>query len=484
MTFKLKELKEIRDLIDRTINIMLTRYGKETVEELHEPRRSEILKLDAELDIIATLISRIPGQEPKSSNKKSSSSQQPSVYVPTKQDYLSMFYGSMLVTRIHTNDLYGKLATGLSEIIGLDDGVNAPSEYDIANFHVTYNSFLQKQLFADGDSRTGLRKDHPFLAVKTEILQQLLELSYEMEKDAQVAVVRSLITTEQAGKSKPYAKVTPESALAPFKALVKSSDENETSWTKLRKALEKLISDECGDKNVASINKLDAPRSTQLAFLDQLSKTLASSDLNDNEKTAVLAGAMHLVYHEIKLSYKLLSPTGVVYNSLTTILNADMVTAQDVESLLHATNHFIRHNTIVLVPKEESKEKTSKEQPRTYCKAITQDNPFAKIPDFDLKHYLVLLQTMICDKRTVASKAIFEPILEAEKIIEASQSKSNSWMPSIGMPSISMPSLGGMFGKKAPKKSDSEPTVDQKRTEDHKDDETLVTETDNTRTLS
>lgn len=480
MTFKLKELKQIRDLIDRTINIMLTNYGKETVEELHEPRRSEILKLDAELDIIATLISRIPEQEPKSSNKKSSSSQQPSVYVPTKQDYLSMFYGSMLVTRIHTNDLYGKLAKGLAKIIGLNDGVDAPSEYDIANFHVTYNSFLQKQLFADGDSRTGLRKDHPFLAVKTEILQQLLELSYEMEKDAQVAVVRSLITTELAGKSRPYNKVTPESALA----LVKSSDESETSWTKLSKALEKLISDECGGKGVGAIDELNATRSTQLAFLDQLSKTLDSSDLNNNEKTAVLAGAMHLVRHEIKLSYTLLSPTGVVYNSLTTILNADKVTAQDVESLLHATNHFIRHNTIVLVPKEESKEKTSKEQPRTYCKAITQDNPFAKIPNFDLKHYLVLLQTMICDKRTVASQAIFKPILEAEKIIEASQSKSNSWMPSIGMPSISMPSIGGMFGKKAPKKSDSEPTVDQKRTEDHKDDETLVTETDNTRTLS
>jgi hypothetical protein len=455
MTFKFKEIKTLKSQLDRVISIMLRYYEVDNVEALHEPRRSELLMLDAVFVEISTLIEELPKPVPK----KLTPSDIPSPIInpggstlsstTQKKEYLSMFYGAMLVARTHANDPKSKLATGLNDIIGL--GPDAPTDAEVASFHVAFNKFIQKYLFENGDSRLGLKKEHPFSAVKREVLFELLNTNSELERDAQNAVIQSLVADGKNLKNKIYNQKTPISALQAF--MKRAKKENETCWTKLCQALETVFVDECSDKGVASINLLDKVRAPQLQFLETLKDMLNVSKLDDQEKTAVLAGGMYLVLQEIISSYHLMTPGGVVHDSLKTILDVDDAAYQDIESLLQATDHFLRNHTIVMVAiKEEANDKTEtndktevkdkpKEPVQSFRKAIYADHSFTKIPEFNLKHYLTVLQNMICDKRIAVSNEINTALKEEQKLTNHAGSWSNS---------LKRVPLIGMFHKKTP----------------------------------
>lgn len=421
MTFKLKELIELKAHLERTIDIMLKHNNKDTIEELHEPRRSELLILATALKDAEAQISERPAKASGSASSK--------ITPPTIQEkYLSAYYGLMLAAREHTGDLNGKLAKRIADATDIK-AENKPEEQDLANFHTAANVYLQRKLFTNSDSRNGIKKDHVFTAVAPEKLKELLEISYKLDNDAQIAVITSLAVTEKSPAVKAYAKQTPESALAIF-----------PSWAKLLEALDTLIAHELADKNVATINELDRARAAQLYSLEALAKQLKTTSIDEKEKIAVLAGTMHLVHQQIKLEYKYSKPeNSLIYNELGKLLHIKTAKSQDIEALLHAANQYIRYTTIAQLSSEPQ-----------VIKAIRSKHLFASIEHFDLKAVLTLFQNMIYDSRVVASKLVFEALVhtaEAEKVLAQEPEASKSWIPSLP----SLPSLGGMFSASAKK---------------------------------
>lgn len=418
MTFKLKEFIELKAHLDRTVDIMLKHNKKSDIEDLHEPRRSELLMLVTALNDIITQINEKSAKVSSSvSGKKAASSIQ--------SDYLLAYNGIMLVARRHATDLSGKLASRLADAVGIDEPKDKPTVQDFASAHVAANIYIQRALFANGDSRNGIKKDHIFSAIAPEKLKELLETSYVLEKEAQIEVIKALAITEKSPTVRPYSKQTPETALAIF-----------PSWAKLIEALDTLIADELADKNVATIKKLDPVRAAQLNFLETLCKQLKTASLEEKEKVAVLAGAMHLVHQQIKLEY---TYNSLVYNELGKLLHIYTAIPQDVEALLHAANQYIRYATIAQIPNEQ----------HGVGKAIRTKHPFESIDNFDLKTVLNLFQQMISDKRVAASKLIFEELKqqasEAEKeLVKDLQASSKSWISSLS-------SLNGIFSGGAKK---------------------------------
>lgn len=427
MTFKLKEFSELKAHLDRTVDIMLKHNKKDTIDELHEPRRSELLMLVTALNDIITQINEKSAKVSSSvSGKKAASS--------ILSDYLLAYNGIMLVARQHTADLNGKLAKRLADALGINEPKDKPTVQDFASAHVAANIYMQRALFANGDSRNGIKKDHIFSAIALEKLKELLEKSYTLEKEAQIEVIKALAVTEKSPAIRPYSKQTPETALAVF-----------PSWEKLTEALDTLIANELADKNVATINELDPVRAVQLDFLETLCKQLKTTNLDEKEKIAVLAGTMHLVHQQIKLEYNYSAPeNSLVYNELGKLLHIETAIPQDAEALLHAANQYIRYATIAQTPNEQ----------HGVGKAIRTKHPFASIANFDLKTVLSLFQQMICDKRVVAaSKLISEALKQAAEAEEAlakePQASSKSWP-------ISLPSFSGIFSTKKAKAVDPE----------------------------
>lgn len=442
MTFKFKGLIELEAHLDRTIDIMLKHNKKDIIEELHEPRRSELLMLSMALtDIKTPKIEEHEIVSSSASSKKAKASAAASkVDAATDINHLAAYYGLMLAARIHTGDLNGKLAKRLADAVGINEQVkdeDKPSTYDFSHFHEETTKYLQSKLFAANDSRQGIQKGHIFSAVAPEKLKELLEINYVLEKEAQIEVIKSLAVTEKQ-PARVYNKQTPETAVAVF-----------PSWAKLIEALDTLIANELADKNVATINELDPARAAQLYFLEALGKQLKTAKIDEKEKIAILAGSMHVVHQQIKLEYKYLDPnSSLTYRELGALLHLKTAKTQDVEALLHAANQYLRYTTITAIT-----------HAHVNTREIYSKHPFASIEGFDLKGVLALLQNMICDTRVAASKLVFEALVhtaEAEKVLAKEPGASKSWIPSL--PSLPSLSLGGMFGASA-KKAEAEKAV-------------------------
>lgn len=402
MTFVLKSLEKLKEHFGITKDLMLRSYGYSNIKDLHEPRRSEMLLLQAVLDKIDEQIRRL--------NESQEKAEKIELYT---QDYLSVYYGAMLVARHDTHDLSGKLAKRLADALCINNSVpteEKPNLYHIAKFHMAFNAFLQAQLFKGGDLRQGLKEEHLLSAISNDDLKRLLKISYELEREAQQAVIATLAVDGKKNvdlKNYVIKKEIPASAIAPFK-----------SFTQLREELRDLITEEYKSKNKATINELGQPRAAQLNFLVTMSELLGESIIKDSEKTAILAGAMHLVHQQIHQTYTLLSPErAVVYKGLHALLSIDETHPQDIEALLHATNSFIRFSSISTKPILEQK--------NGIIKSLNIANPFAKIDGLDLKEILNVCQKMICTCRDTSRHQIFMALKQDEK---PEQPTTSSWI--------------------------------------------------------
>lgn len=438
MTFKFKTLSELEENLRFTKSLMLAAnsLGEGEIDKLHEPRRSEILYLEAVLKNIQEHMKK------------------PKLTPAQLQNLPAVYYGAVLTVLLDSGDLEGKLASNLATGIGLDKKTplaNQPSLIVQAKCHTLLNAYLQAQLFKDGDLRNQITKGHPLTGLDTlvqdkptEHMNRLVLLGYQLECKAQQAVINSLPSNQRADSLKFYEpkRKTPASAII------------NTTWPLLKAALTETIIAELASKpkksllgitlspGVSTIEALGQPRSSQLNYLRAVEALLDNSSLKEGEKIAILTGAMHFICKQIDEEYTVKAnlKNSVVYTHLAKILNLQSIELPDRETLLEAANQFTRAMTIYS-PKPEEEEKGAK-------KAFLTNNPFKDIDGLDMKAILCMFQESIMDCRETIFKQkshIHKTILITAPSGEKPQS---SWMPS-----FSGLSQWGMFGSNGAEES-------------------------------
>lgn len=414
MTFELKELSTLKKEFNDAVDVLLKRDKKiKKIEDLSNPRKYELQYLTA-------ILSRLEEQVSERTIK-------PQVAALT-------FYGAMqTVMRDIENkrgmlDSSGLLSDSLANIIGINAEVraeNKPDLYQTSKFYTALNEFL-KQIFINNDSRKGFKKEHILHVIPTNHLNELIETSYLLSKNAEKAIVDSLATTGQSIVvfEKPTPPTVEEKKETPVVeeqktvfigeyAASKKSPISATgrfgSWEDLTLALDDLIKDELADKNVSKINKLGLHRAAQLHFLNTIKAAVQATGINESEKLAVLAGAMHLVRKQIDDEYAsaILTSTenSIIHKGLDKILGKKgEVDAQDIEALIFSTTQFMRFLSVE--PKAEAK------------KSIRNKHIFSEIAGFDLKNTFTLCIDMIHDCRNVALHHVVEEFNKEGKIPE------------------------------------------------------------------
>ncbi|AWN75130.1 hypothetical protein LEAN103870_16240 [Legionella anisa] len=385
MTFVLKDLSELRKLFDHAVSVYLKREKKGKIEDLSDRRKFE-------LQFLSSILEKLEEQSKEHS-------------VPTAN---LVFYGAMYTVlqdirnNRKTGESFGLLYDDLNDIIGIGDDVkeeDKPDLYQIAKFYTALNAFLN-QVFIENDSRKGFAKNHMLTAVPTESLSKLIHTSYQLENEAQKAIVASFTTD---GQTAPELSKYKAFKRSPVSATVRFG-----GWDKLNADLDELIKDELADKNVSKIEKLSKERIAQLHSLNAIRNTLKTSAIEEDEKVAILAGAMHLVRQQIIIecasSYLKKKENSVIFKGLNKLLAIDVVSSQDVESLVTSATQFIQFMTVD--PKKNGK------------KAIRNNHIFSAIADFDLKATFNLLIDMIFARRTTALDEVVEEFKKETKAKE------------------------------------------------------------------
>ncbi|WP_298628330.1 hypothetical protein [uncultured Legionella sp.] len=399
MTFALKDFEYLKKHFNDCVEFVLKRDHKEKIADLPSRRRDE-------LQFLTTVIAELDKQIAVLNIDK----QLERVKIESRADkraellkpYVNILYGAMLITnqdivkRMHSGESTSKVLDRLNIAMGLDKGKPSDTQFD--TFFKSINNFLNL-IYADNDSRKGFKKEHILQTVPALKLVQFAKIGFELEEATQKTIHVALPFD---GKSQTdgswYKPAQSVSALivAPF-----------TSFAALKKSLHQLIIAETADKNSAAISELDTKRAAQLQFLDNLAQSLSESKadaIQETEKMAILAGAMHIVRGQIAIEYKYeplthtdFSPTmmsngSIVHTELTKILNAKTTSVQDIEALIFAANQYIHHLTI-----EKTVTKSAS------VEAIRTKHLFSEISGFSLVTILELAQNMI---RSCRDKAI------------------------------------------------------------------------------
>lgn len=418
MTFELKELGTLKKAFNDAVDVILKREKKGKIEDLSNPRKYE-------LQYLSSVLNRLEEQVSQRTMKAQIAS--------------TTFYGAMLTVMKDIDnkrgllDSPGLLSDSLANIIGINSEVpveNRPDLYQIAKFYTAINAFLN-QVFVENDSRHGFKKDHLLHAIQTDHLNELIETSYQLSKETEKAIVVSLVTDGQSTVA--FEKtVTPEEAsvVAEEKKTVFIGEYTASkksplsavgrfgSWEKLNLDLDDLIKDELAHKNVSKINKLGVNRAAQLNYLNELRKAVRSTEIDESEKIAVLAGAMHLVHKQIDKEYAsaLVTSTdnSVIHKGLNKILGKKGdVDPQDIESLVFSTTQFMRF--MAIEPKTNDK------------KSIRSKHIFSEIAGFDLKTMFNLCIDMIHSCR---HEALHHVVEEFKKEGKAPEKASKSYIAS------------------------------------------------------
>lgn len=450
MTFVLKELSELKAHFKVTTDLLLQHNKKTSIEELHEPRREEMILMKKTLDKIEELITLI---------QKNSSKEENDVVTQKVNQLIYVFYGASLLAKQDALKLRGqpgKLSNRVDELtdIANKDETKRPDIYLQAKFQIAINEFLHNELFYDGNSRMGFKHSHPLTMIKNDVLKRILATSFELEQTAQKKVIKSLAANDGAAadiKNYTVNVATPELAIKPFILPLWQKDvANAGAWEHLKTQLQAAITQEYSAKNKATIDELGEPRAPQLHLVNTVRQLLDQAPhIENQEKIAILAGTMHLIRQDIREEYKkaylfskiVTDPSKSIIQSefskildVTSDYDVDTKKIQDVEALIHAANNFIRYLSIVSIPTEEQKEGITK--------AISKNNPFAKIENLDLPAKLNLFQDMICTYRTAA---VSEIILQEqnEKLEKVSKASAKGYsIPSIS--SVTGAVTGGM----------------------------------------
>ncbi|KTD74720.1 hypothetical protein [Legionella waltersii] len=399
MTFALKGYKELKAHFQETVTIFLKRSEKEKIEQLDNPRRDALQFLTS---VISELDRRIEELTARS---------------PNLLPYSRMLYGAMLVVckDIEKQEGYvlGKkenslLYTRLMDGMGINSE-STPSFSEYTDFYVSFNQ-LTNLIFENNDSREGLKPETAFKKIPGDKLVALTMLGYQLEEWAQTNFVKNL---PKDGKSK-QPKIT---EFSPTSKTPKSLVEQFESFKKLQETLHELETSELAKKNKGNVKLLANPaRATQFQFLKAISKAAQDSGLSDEDKLAVLVGAMYIVRGEIAEEYKKIPlykkaiESSVTHKGLTNILKSTDECYEDMGVFLKAVNQFIRFQTI------ENANIDNK------VPTVRAKHMFSDIAGFDLTATLSLIQKMLHDSKELALNTCLDDVKKKQ---EASQPKSS-----------------------------------------------------------
>lgn len=372
MTFALKDFEHLKKHFNDCVAFVLKRDGKEKISDLPSRRRDE-------LQFLTSVIAELETHK-----------------ITTES--VNTLYGAMLVTnqdivnRMKSGESTSKVLDRLNLGMGITDSVK-PSNDQYATFYKSLNRFLNL-IYVENDSRQGFKKEHALQTVPAPKLVDFAKIGFQLEEAAQNHISTTLAVDGKSNTDGSWykpAKLVPESIVAPF-----------TSFAALKEALHQLEISETADKNTADISLLDQNRAIQLQFLKSLAISLSgpkASGIKENEKVAILAGAMYIVrgqiaqeYGEEPLSHADIVATlfrngSVVHTELTKVLNAKTTCVEDTEVLINAANQYIRHMTVEKVDAKE---------------AIRDKHLFSDIKGFSLVSILELAQNMIRSCRNMA----------------------------------------------------------------------------------
>lgn len=355
MTLVLKDFFKLREQFVDTVSIMVKRDGSDTTgvkDDIHTlPEKIKILdpkrrdEIQFLLSIFQNLEKIIIDTHPKD-----------------RKPLSAIIYGAMNVIDKDIEKNLGMfermdgsvLHTGMDDARGITDTIK-PTLLQKVEQQRALNEYLNV-LFKEHNSINGINHEHPLSAVPLEKLVTFTLHSYKLEEEAAIAEIAELKTE---GKSKPLAKLImtgqdPADAVNSF-----------GSWLKLTHDLHQAILDELAAKDVATIGALSNKypvRAAQLSFLETLTDCLDGKayGLNEQEKIAILAGAMYIVRDRIGLEYKKEAvsfnaiPDSKVHVSLTNILKPKEEPYENIELMISKANQFIRHMTIEYVPNQDN----------------------------------------------------------------------------------------------------------------------------------
>lgn len=406
MTFVLKKFEALKKEFNRAVTLVLDVKKVSDINDLKEPRKSELLFLQ-------TLFTEIE-KEIKISKK-------------TTNEHSFILYGAMLLiikdiemnlskgSYIENSNLY----TSLRSCMGITKD-NDLNPQQLTKCYKELNLYLLP-IFKQNDSSQGFAENFALQCLEMNKLVSLLTTSYDLEKKAYELEAKSL-TTEGSSAV----------ALSSFKLQKEVNKEilsRFVSWVNVRDLFDNLVMKEKMDKKKDDIKALDKPRNIQLQFLTQLSFCLnETKTIKTADKTAIFTGAMYLIRGQIAKEYRC-KPlyneklNSTVYKNLSEILHAKEECVQTIECLLDTTYQFLRYATIE--PSISTKDGIK-------APTITTKHPFAAIQDFSIKDLLTLSQEMICDCRTAAinqCKKAFQSAEEAHKKEEemAKPKEKSSW---------------------------------------------------------
>lgn len=398
MTFKLKGYNELKAHFAETVEIIVKKYKVESIEELIEPRRSQVKFINY---IIESLDTRL-----ESTNH---------TQVAKVLDEASrILNGAMLLVGTQVTESLGTIQRNslLRDRLHLGIGIKEdaiPTPFDLNECHKELNKFL-KLVFVDRNSRKGLKAEHDLQYVDLDALVSLMKRNYELEElthknmIAEYPMGGKLAIVARNFKTDPF----PKSLVEPF-----------TNWATLQEALQQLETDELADKNVADISLLSKERAAQFNFLKALVHSLNTQfpeTGKDNVKTAILAGAMCIVreqigqreYSKAALSHSDIT-SSIIHTGLSTILKSKENSPENIEALLRVANDYIMFMT-------------------TEPKKFKDKHILSEIKSFALPDILELIQSTIKSCRTTAldrvvtaHKLILAEKAEAERIAKAKE---------------------------------------------------------------
>lgn len=398
MTFTPKTFEQIKADHLETIKQMLIKHiswdekkhpiedlneTKDLVTKLEEPRKSQ-------LSFITNLIQHLdPDFENTTQIIKSTKSAKAKADAKAEElKYHKFLYGAMLTIMAHiesygspmNSHLYKRLLLNFKEPL-------TTSQYEDIND--TFNEFVLSTLYTNEGQKKFLNPKHYLLeGVNTKYLSEILIQGYKFISNTSNKVILELPvdgvplknSTHYVGK-----EIVDPSRTQQF-----------GDFEALNDKFKILINLEITDWKVEEISKIaDKNRKFQMQFLDTCRLLIKKLDTTDSEKTAILAGLMHLVRGEINKTYKYSALyrdkiDGIFHNTrvqteLSDYLGTSTESFENIEAFLIAAKQFIYSMTIETNCKELKK-------------SIRPDNILSKIEGFDqrLPKLLGLIEDMLC----------------------------------------------------------------------------------------
>jgi hypothetical protein len=395
MTFTLKDYNELSRNLHQGIQKLLDRDGKKTAEDLEPPRRNQVKFLQYLSTKLGIAIQR-------------NTTHAPNAYL--------VLYGAMSLTStmiadqltfIHRHSL---LMDGLNAAMGITDK-EKPSTLQYKDMYSKLNKFL-KHIFSTRDSSQGISSNTGVPFVDLDALEGMMHKGYELEEFYQNAALNDYTLNDNPADPFRTEKIPADAlelAVAPLQ-----------SWVELNNAMIELCDTELQDKCVASIHELSKNRAFQLNFLHTIAdalKAIPLGHMTKAERTAILAGAMHLVREQIgQIEYQA-SPLSadsisrsVIHTGLTKLLGAKTTSPQHIETLVQMTTKFM-----ISMTTESQKNKV--------------DHVFSKIKDFSLAALVELAQKIIKTCRSVELSAEVSGSKAVRKAIEEKAKSQNQPTP-------------------------------------------------------